>query len=365
MKTGESIINTKPFFEQPFEGIRSVRWHSPSNIALVKYWGKYGDQLPRNPSLSFSLKNSYTDLKLNYRMLENGKGPSVELLFEGKPHRDFQMRVAGYLQKIAEIIPFINQLYFYIDSSNTFPHSAGIASSASSMSALALALCSIENDHFKTLENEHDFFRKASWLARLGSGSASRSVYGGFSIWGKTQDIEASADEYAIPYQPGSSNLFSHLRDAILIVNSQPKAISSSFGHKLMEHHPFAEARFAQASKNLESLVKAIDQAHYHQFIRIIEAEAMQLHALMMSSDPSYLLLEPESIAIIQKIKSFRQQNGKGVCYTVDAGPNIHVLYPAEIDEDITEFIENDLVQHCENQQWISDEIGTGPRRKK
>lgn len=360
-----AVLNTRPVITKAFSQERLVGWQSPANIALIKYWGKHGMQLPRNPSLSFSFKYSNTDLTVAYKLMGKTDSPKVDFLFDGKPSLKFKIRIEDYLNRISDWMPFVKQLHFRIESSNTFPHSTGIASSASSMSALALALCSIENDHFQTLENPKDFYRKASWLARLASGSAARSVYGGFSLWGKLSFLVDSTDEYAIPLKKEINTQFNDLRDAVLVVNSKPKAVSSSFGHALMDKHPYARQRYEVASNHLAGLYQALRTGDVENFIRITELEAMHLHALMMTSEPSFMLFHPSSLAIIQKIKLFRQQKGKMLCYTVDAGPNIHLLYPVEIQNDVEDFIKNDLIQHCENQKWIRDEIGTGPIRTK
>ena len=124
-----------------------VAWRSPSNIALVKYWGKYGRQLPSNPSISFTLKNAHTNMRMKY---SSGNG-AVTLYFEGERNEQFEQRIKRYIKSINDIYPFLENVDLEIHSENSFPHSAGIASSASAMSALALCLCSIEKKVFNTL----------------------------------------------------------------------------------------------------------------------------------------------------------------------------------------------------------------------
>ncbi|MBC8342860.1 MAG: diphosphomevalonate decarboxylase, partial [Bacteroidetes bacterium] len=219
-----------------------VCWQSPSNIALIKYWGKYGNQLPQNPSLSLTLKNALTKMKVSYSFSGSGK-LQTELLFEGKESPLFHKKVNSFLTSIFTYFPFLNQLKIRIETENTFPHSAGIASSASSMSALALCLCSIENDLFESLKIKEDFYKKASFIARLGSGSASRSVYGGMVLWGRHEGFSASSNEFAIPFREKIHPNFEFLNDAILIVNESVKKVSSSQGHALMQDHPYAKSR--------------------------------------------------------------------------------------------------------------------------
>lgn len=122
-------------------------WRSPSNIALVKYWGKHGIQLPRNSSISFTLSNAYSETSIEFtkKNTDNNK-IEIDFLFEGKKNEAFQKRIEKFLNSIVSHFPFITSLNLQISSTNSFPHSTGIASSASAMSALALGLCSIENE---------------------------------------------------------------------------------------------------------------------------------------------------------------------------------------------------------------------------
>ena len=341
----------------------SVTWQSPSNIALIKYWGKHGIQLPNNQSLSFTLNNSLTKSSIEYYYSKDLTDPSLIFRFEGKENQVFKKKIEKFIKSVYDFFPFLKNTHLTIDSSNTFPHSSGIASSASSMSSIALGLCSIENHIFNNLNNTSDFFRKASFISRLGSGSASRSVFGGFTIWGKTNVSEDTSDEFAVPIHDSISPEFNDLYDAILIVASGKKQVSSTMGHQLMNDHPFAVSRFLQANQNIETIFAALKSGDWDTFIRIIENEAMSLHAMMMTSNPSFMLLKPESLAILEKIKDLREQKKMKVCFTIDAGPNIHLLYPSENRNEVKRFIEGNLIEHCENNRWIDDKLGKGPVR--
>lgn len=343
-------------------GSQSISWESPSNIALIKYWGKYGDQLPQNPSLSFNLKHSKTVTKIIYQKKERSKS-SIQYFFEDERNVPFEKRIKNYFEKIAVYLPFLKKLDFTIYSKNTFPHSAGIASSASSFSALAHGLCSIEQELFHTLSGHDEFFRKASFLARLGSGSASRSVPGKTILWGKTERLPESSDEYAVPIDEQVHHLFKSYRDAVLIIDSDQKTSSSSKGHSLMENHPFAKARYLQANVNLEKLLLALKSGGERLFAEIVENEAMTLHALMLASNPSLSLIKPNTLAVIEKLKEFRQKQRLNFAFTLDAGPNVHILYPNKIKAKMVNFIENELLPFCEDGKWIDDEISNGPKQ--
>lgn len=283
-----------------------------------------------------------------------------KVYFDGKQNTKFEKRVNTYLKSVSSLFPFLKQLDIIFETRNTFPHSAGIASSASGMSALALCLCSVENDHFRAIP-EDNFQRKASYVARLGSGSACRSVYGNYVTWGKNETVEGSSDEVAVPVSFPVHSYFRSMRDTILIVSEAEKEVSSSKGHELMNHHPFSRARFSQARQNLKTIITAMKKGDSTTFSEVVENEAMMLHGLMMSSNPYMLLLKPETIGIIKKIRDYRKQSGAFICFTLDAGPNIHLLYPESESEKVDSFIAGEL-----NNLFlfrIDDKAGQGPQR--
>lgn len=339
-----------------------LSWQSPSNIALVKYWGKFGIQLPKNPSLSFGLSEAFsqTSIKFSSKKLDKAKHT---FFFEGKETKAFGDKVLRFLDELDTVFPFLKQLDLKIESKNSFPHSVGIASSASSMSALALCLCSLEQEVIGSLQDENDFYTKASYVARLGSGSASRSVYGGFSIWGEFFEIIESSNDYAVPFIYEVHPLFMQLRDSILIVSDTEKAVSSRAGHALMNKHPYADARIAQSKQNMSWLLAALQQGDTDRFIEVVENEAMSLHGLMMSSKPWYSLLHPNTLRILDKIRTFREQSGLFICFTLDAGPNVHLMYTQENESQVKQFIENELLEYCVERKVIHDKIGFGPKR--
>jgi diphosphomevalonate decarboxylase len=333
-----------------------IAWRSPSNIALVKYWGKYGRQLPSNPSVSFTLKNAHTNMHIKYK---EGTG-HVLLYFEEKRNEAFEARVSKFMKSIEDIYPFLQDLDFEIRSDNSFPHSAGIASSASAMSALCLCLCSIEQQIFGTLQGHDEFLQKASYLSRLASGSACRSVYPKIGQWGIHENIKGSTNDYAIDISQSVDPIFHTFKNSILIASAKEKSVSSSAGHQLMEENPFAPVRFKQANDNLKQLMQAMKVGDLDTFIEIVEEEALTLHALMMTSKPSYILMKPNSLELIERVRFFRARTGLPVCFTLDAGPNLHVLYPMHIAKQVQEFIEGECKAYCENGLIIEDEVGDG-----
>ena len=341
----------------------SITWRSPSNIAIIKYWGKYGIQMPRNPSLSFTLAASCTDMMLEYAYNDNNPDGKIalEFFFHQEENEAFRSKILEYLNSLLPIYPFLKQLKLKIQTGNSFPHSAGIASSASSMSALALCLCSLEDLLFGTLKDAAVFDQKASYLARLGSGSACRSIFPHAAVWGETPQIKGSSNEFAISVANQLHDTFTDFHDDILIVSRAEKAVSSRVGHALMDGNPYAEPRYAQAKARLSTLLDAMKAGDLETFGKIAEDEALTLHALMMASNPSYTLLQPDSLAIIEKVRQYRAETNNPVYFTLDAGPNVHLLYPGEIVHEIRGFIDEQLLEHCEENYVQQDWVGEGP----
>lgn len=337
----------------------SSHWQSPSNIALVKYWGKKGNQLPCNPSISFTLNQAISDTSIQAEYNETQTDISFEFLFENKANPQFEAKIRPFLDKISAQFQWMGQFHLKIKSSNTFPHSSGIASSASAFSALALNLCSL---HQQIVGNETlDFKKTASYWARIGSGSACRSVYGGFNLWGKTPSIAESSDEFAVNIDNIVHDNFKSISDTILIVEKGQKSVSSTKGHALLNEHIFAQQRYSEAYKNTEILLDILKSGNQDSFISLVEAEALQLHALMMSSPTPFILMKPNTLKIIELILDFRHQTNQKVAFTLDAGANVHFLSLEKDNTTVESFIENELKQFCQEGVLFKNKIGDGP----
>ena len=337
-----------------FQG--KVGWQSPSNIALVKYWGKRGKQLPQNPSISFTLSECRSETFIGF---EKADLFGFQFFFEGKENPAFGAKIEKFLLENQAFFPFINQLRLKVESRNTFPHSSGIASSASSMSAFVMCLLDIESQ----LIGKDIDLQKASYLSRLASGSAARSVYPKMALWGATDCYKGSSDEFAVSLENDIHPVFKTFRDAILIVSGETKAVSSRAGHALMEGNPYAPARYAQANENIKNLLAALKSGDLDTFINITESEALQLHALMMCSNPSFILMKPNTLRIIETVRNFRNETHIPLCFTLDAGPNVHLLYPDSEAEKVEDFIKSELATYCNQGRWIADHVGNGPKK--
>jgi diphosphomevalonate decarboxylase len=356
------MFTTTDFIPKKYTGsIESgnFEWSAPSNIALVKYWGKKNDQIPANPSVSFTLNNCKTITKLAFDKRSNQNFFSFDLLFEGKPKEDFKPKIQKFLERVEIYLPFLKEYHFTIDTQNTFPHSSGIASSASGMAALAMNFMSIERVLNPQMTDQY-FYQKASFLARLGSGSACRSIKGNVVVWGNQQNIKDSSDLFGVEFPYTIHENFKNYQDTILLVDKGEKQVSSTVGHDLMHDHPYAERRFAQAHENLDQLITIFENGDLDAFIKVVESEALTLHAMMMTSLPYFILMKPNTLQIINAIWKFRNETQIPVCFTLDAGANVHVLYPESVKEKVLQFIQYELVAFCQNGQYICDEIGDG-----
>ena len=365
-----------------FQG--KVGWRSPSNIALVKYWGKKGKQLPQNPSISFTLSECCTETYVQYEKADHF---GFKFFFEGQENPAFGAKIEKFLLDNQAFFPFINQLHLTVESRNTFPHSSGIASSASSMSAFVMCLLEIErllggpstlrpfdpsrglrDRRLRELQAQGASgsvtleAQKASYFSRLASGSACRSVYPKMALWGATEAYEGSSDEYAVPLENDIHPVFKTFRDSIMIVSGEKKSVSSRAGHGLMEGNPYAPARYAQANENIKNLLTALKSGDLETFMNITESEALQLHALMMCSNPSFILMKPNTLHIIEEVRNFRNETHIPLCFTLDAGPNVHLLYPESEAKKVEKFIKSELVTYCNQGRWIADHVGDWPK---
>ena len=200
-------------------------------------------------------------------------------------------------------------------------------------------------------------------MARLGSGSACRSVEGDLIQWGNYKEISESSNLFGIKYPFKVHPVFKNYHDTILLVHKGQKTVSSSVGHDLMHGHPFAAQRFKQAQENLDKLKEVFAEGNLDEFVQIVESEALTLHAMMMTSMPYFVLMKPKTLEIISKIWAFREVSKTHVCFTLDAGANVHVLYPEYEKEKVFQFIKEELISFCENGHYICDRIGDGAKK--
>ena len=316
----------------------------PSNIALIKYWGKYENQIPANPSISYTLSQCRTITEMEFA---EGEDFSVKLFLSGKEEPKFAEKIAKYLAGIEKYLPWVLRGSFVIKTENTFPHSSGIASSASGFGALAKCLMALDKE-ISGEKSPEETLQKASLLARLGSGSACRSLYNGLVVWGATPVVSGSADEYAVQYPVSEIHpIFRDFNDWVMLIHEGQKSVSSTVGHGLMNGNPYAQVRFAEAAKNFFTLQEILKNGDMDGFIKLVEHEALTLHAMMMVSDPAFILMQTGTLETIHKVWDFRRETGLPLFFTLDAGANVHLLFPNDgRQERIKAFIETELLAY-------------------
>ena len=342
----QQFLGNKEFLTKDIEVFASC----PSNIALIKYWGKYEGQIPANPSISFTLSNCKTETKMIFR---SGEKFSVKTFLAGKEETKFSEKIEKYFRNIEKYLPWILQGSFVIETENTFPHSSGIASSASGFGAIAK--CLMEMD--KAFSGK-DFFdvKKASFLARLGSGSACRSVYDGLVVWGEVNEVEGSSDLYAVKYPDEEIHpIFRDFNDYVLLIHEGQKSVSSTVGHGLMNTNPYAERRFQEARENFVPIKEILKSGDLEAFMKLVEHEALTLHAMMMMSEPAFILMQTGTLQVINKVWEFRKETNLPLFFTLDAGANAHLLFPSEKKAEISNFIETELLQYTQNGGIVRD----------
>ena len=327
----------------------------PSNIALINYWGKYENQIPANPSISYTLNHCKTITSMEFFADEPF---SVQTFLAGNEEKKFAEKIEKYFKNIEPYLPWILKGKYLIKTENTFPHSSGIASSASGFGAIAKCLINLDEIFsIPNPESQISNLKKASFLARLGSGSACRSLYEGLVVWGKTEVVEGSSDLFAVPYSNEKIHpIFRNFNDWVLLIHEGQKSVSSTVGHGLMNTNPYAERRFQEAHENFEKLSKILETGDMEGFIKLVEHEALTLHAMMMMSDPAFILMQTGTLEVINKIWEFRKITGLALFFTLDAGANVHLLFPNDLDNDrIINFINQELLQHTQNGGVVKD----------
>jgi diphosphomevalonate decarboxylase len=278
------------------------------NIAFVKYWGNRDDalRLPANGSISMNLGGFETRTTVRF---EEGL-QADEAKINGKIAGDkARVRISKMLDEVRALAGV--QFFAKVESQNNFPTSAGMASSASAFAALAMAstrAAGIQLDE-----------AALSRLARRSSGSACRSIPGGFVEWASGT---GDRNSYAISIAPPE---YWDLADCISIISREQKSTGSTEGHALAGSSPLQAARVGDAPRRLDFCRHAILTRDFAALADIVESDSNLMHAVMMTSHPPLFYWQPSTLLVMQTVREARAK-GMPVCYTVDAGPNVHVI---------------------------------------
>ncbi len=290
-----------------------------ANIAFIKYWGNLDAslRLPLTNSLSMTLDRATTTTTVTFladlgqdELIINGVVQAGTARTRVSNHLDHFRRLAGVTWR-ARVV-----------SHNTFPAGAGIASSASAFAALTVAAAAALGLDLTP--------RQLSTYARLGSGSAARSIFGGFVEW-----VAGGRHEDSFAYQVAPPDHWP-LADLIAIVSGEHKAVGSTGGHALAPTSPLHSARLAHVHTALARARSAILTRDIHALGQVMELDALTMHAVMMTSQPSLLYWQPGTLAVMHAVRSWREE-GIPVYFTIDAGPNVHLITPVDYEQVVME----------------------------
>ena len=316
------------------------RCRAHTNIALIKYWGKRNDALflPMKSSLSLTLDASYTDTEV---VLDSDFSQDTFYLDDVLQGEKETEKITNFLNLFRNAANLETKAC--VKSYNHVPTAAGLASSASAFSALAGAM-----NHASGLNLD---FKTLSTYARQGSGSATRSIYGGFVEWYLGHD-DVSESSHAIPVDDASWDIGM----VVVAVNTGRKKLSSRVGMKqTIETSPFYSSWVETATSDIKKIKEAIKEQDFITLGEITEANGMKMHATMLGAFPPISYWEPDSVKAIQKVKDIRET---GIpCYvTMDAGPNVKVL----CRQSDMKKIEALLLEDFNREQIIPTQVGEG-----
>lgn len=312
---------------------------APSNIAFIKYWGKKDEvlRLPVNGSISMNLSNLLTTTTVEF-------SPEYKkdiIIINNIQEPDEGNRAIKHLDRIRTLAK-LNQKSKVV-SVNNFPIGTGLSSSASGFAALSAAAAKAAD---LTLSE-----KELSIIARQGSGSACRSIPDGFTEW---LDGDTSETSYAVSlYPPG----YWEIADVVAVVSKNKKEVSTTKGQKLANSSPFYQLRLSLIKEKIKKIKKFIKEKNFTKFGELLEAEALELHSIMLTSSPSLIYLLPASLKIMHLVKKWRT-DGLEVYFTVNTGQDIHLICQKK---DIAK-LEKLLIQIPEVTKTIVNHPGKGIR---
>jgi diphosphomevalonate decarboxylase len=318
---------------------------APANIAFIKYWGARDLErtLPLNASISMTLAHCVTQCTAE---LIDGDRDEIWLV---EPHGGFTSPEPEFSQRMQRHLDSMRQWAgsdsrFRVATRNTFPSAAGLASSASGFAALTLATAGALG---KAQTPDVELSRLAR---RSGSGSAARSIMGGYVEWPATD-----SDEDSRAVQLANADHWD-LCDVIAVVEIGPKAVSSRDGHRLALTSPYLSRRLELLPERLAKVRRAIAERDLELLGPVLEEEAIDLHLIAMSSRPPIFYWAPGTVAVLRTVRELRQE-GLAAWATMDAGANVHVICDPDSEEDVAERLESlPAVGFV-----IQDGVGPGP----
>ena len=319
---------------------------SPANIALIKYWGKTDSRwrIPANSSISMCLSEMFSTCTIEFQ----SQLSADDIKFEGEPVvKPLELdRISKVLDRVRT--EFAIDQYARVVTKNNFPKGVGIASSASGLSAITMAAVAAAGQSLSTKE--------LSKMSRLASGTACRSIPDGFVEWIKGSDHDSS---YGVSIFPADHW---QICDVIAIVQNTMKKVSSTNGHEIAPSSPFYQVRLSGLDQKISDLKTAIKQRDFSKFGQIIEAEALNMHAVCLTSNPSLIYIGDTTLNLMKHIMTWRDSIQLESYFTIDAGPTIHAFCKLEDSERLKEQIsqvpgvERVVINHPSNGAQLIDQ---------
>lgn len=295
---------------------------APSNIAFIKYWGKKKPEelnIPKNPSISMNLSNLLTTTTVEF----NSSFSKDSVTINDEQIEGESKKVIKHLDRIRLLAKIKDRAK--IVSKNNFPTSTGLSSSASGFAALTLA--GVKAAGLKMSEKE------LSILSRQGSGSSCRSIPDGFVEWLSGSSNEAS---YASSIYPEN---YWDIVDVVAVVSKDKKHTSSTEGHRLATTSPFFQTRLEEIDDKIKLIKKYMKEKNFEKFGELIEQEALELHAIYLTSKPSLMYLMPASLLLMHMVKKWRQ-DGLSVYFSLNTGQDVHLICQKKDAERVSKLVE-------------------------
>lgn len=325
---------------------------APSNIAFIKYWGKRDveKQWPANDSVSMTLSESktITTARRNLTPFDSFQMNGMTVTSKDLPEH----KVFRHLNRVRDRLKLSGHLD--LKSSNTFPMGCGIASSASGFAALTLASVAILTDaqSWEDLAAHGTNRETLADVARLGSGSACRSFFGGFTHWsaGATADMQKITQDFTPQHW--------NLADIIVVLSAEEKLVSSSQAHLAAWGSPLYPARLAGLDHRLKLVQRAIKSRDLEALGHELESDAIEMHSVAMTGSPQVNYFSPATTKFLAWVRTQRNLGQLPAWFTIDAGPNVHLICDAQQAEKIATLVKNAWSEA----RVITDGVGEGPR---
>ena len=318
--------------------VGKATYRAHANIAFIKYWGTRDSDLnlPLTHSLSMTLSHAHTTTTVEW---QEGSGLDAISINGVKCVGATRQRIVDHLDRIRHSLP--QPLTARVCSRNSFPTSAGIASSASGFCALTLAAHASLHGEVRDQD-----IQPLARLARLASGSACRSFYGGFVEWLAGDDHESS-----VPVQLHEASHW-NLLDFVVVVSTSEKAVSSQEGHKLASSSFLLPSRLEHVNQIWSAVKEAVRARDLKALGSIMETDALFMHAVMLTSRPPLLYLNSVSVELMRTVLAWRERDGIPVYFTMDAGSNVHLLCEGHLRDELCqrlgglEYVQQVILNH-------------------